>query len=160
MINPLFRTNTADGAARYMVEPYVIAGDVYAATAHEGRGGWTWYTGAASWSYRTALEGILGFEKRGGRLRLDPCIPPDWPGFTLEYRHGATMYAIDVQNPERISRGVAALSVDGKSSPSGWIDLRDDAARHIVSIVLGTVESLHGVAQGTPFRRLVVPPAS
>src|SRR6185503_21166045 len=75
MLNPLVRTQTAAGASRYAIEPYVVAGDVYAAPGHEGRGGWSWYTGAASWTYRVALEEILGFEKRGGRLRLDPCIP-------------------------------------------------------------------------------------
>jgi len=54
-----------------------------------GRGGWTWYTGSAAWMYRVALEGILGLQRRGDTLSLQPClprrlarIPPDlsvWP---------------------------------------------------------------------------------
>jgi cyclic beta-1,2-glucan synthetase len=125
---------------RYIVEPYVVAGDVYAAPGHEGRGGWTWYTGSASWSYRVALEGILGFEKRGERVRVDPCIPKAWPSFTIDYRHGTSSYAIDVQNPHGVSRGVSAVTVDGVDAPSGWIDLVDDGSRHSVAVVLGAGE--------------------
>src|SRR5678810_1042390 len=119
MLNPLSRTHTPAEVRRYMVEPYVVAGDVYAAPGHEGRGGWTWYTGSASWSYRVSLEGVLGFEKRGARLRLDPCIPAAWPGFAIDYRFGTSTYAIDVQNPDGVSRGVAWVTVDGHAAQDG-----------------------------------------
>ena len=59
MLNPFSHARTRDDAERYKVEPYVVAADVYAAPGHEGRGGWTWYTGSASWSYRVSLEGVL-----------------------------------------------------------------------------------------------------
>lgn len=137
MLNPLTRTQTPAGARRYGIEPYVVAGDVYAAPGHEGRGGWSWYTGAASWSYRVALEGILGFTKRGDRIRLDPCIPAAWPGFALDYRYGGSVYAISVSNPRSASRGVASVTVDGTAAMDEWIELVDDGARHAVTIVLG-----------------------
>jgi cyclic beta-1,2-glucan synthetase len=137
MLNPLTRTRTADDVRRYMVEPYVVAGDVYAAPGHVGRGGWTWYTGSASWSYRVALEGILGFEKRGRSVRIDPCIPKAWPGFTIDFRHGASAYAIEVHNPNGVSRGVSSATLDGVEAANGWIDLIDDGSRHSVAIVLG-----------------------
>jgi cyclic beta-1,2-glucan synthetase len=133
----LSRTRTADDVKQYMVEPYVVAGDVYAAAGHEGRGGWSWYTGSASWSYRVVLEGMLGFDKVGDRLRLDPCIPAAWPGFALDYRHGASTYAIDVQNPNGVSRGVSETNVDGVVARDEWIPLVDDGARHTVVITLG-----------------------
>ena len=119
-----------------MVEPYVVAGDVYAAAGHEGRGGWTWYTGSASWSYRVALEGMLGFEKLGARLRLDPCIPAAWPGFTLDYRYGASSYPIDVRNPGVCPREATTVTVDGAIMDDGWIALIDDGLRHVVVINL------------------------
>lgn len=137
MLNPLGRTRTRDAADKYMVEPYVVAGDVYAAAGHEGRGGWTWYTGAASWSYRVALEGILGFEKRGDCLRIDPCIPESWPGFTLDYRYGATTFAIDVRNPDRVCRGIRELTVDGVLVSDRVIRLVDDGRRRLVTVTLG-----------------------
>jgi len=138
MLNPLARTQTPDDARRYATEPYVIAGDVYAAPGHEGRGGWSWYTGAASWSYRVALEGILGFEKRGTRLRFDPCIPAAWPGFEVDYRFGGSVYAVSVTNSTSGSRGVLSMTVDGKAVTDAWIDLVDDGSHHTVVIVLGT----------------------
>ena len=79
------------GVYRYKVEPYVIAADVYAEPPHVGRGGWTWYTGAAGWMYRAAIESILGFRLRGATLHLDPCIPRAWPSYEVTFgitRHG------------------------------------------------------------------------
>ena len=72
----------------------MVAADVYTAEGHLGRGGWTWYTGSASWLYRVGLEAILGFTKRGETLEIDPCIPSDWKEFSIEYRQGDSMYSI------------------------------------------------------------------
>jgi cellobiose phosphorylase len=137
MLNPLSHARTSADADTYKVEPYVIAGDVYAVPGNEGRGGWTWYTGSASWSYRVALEGLLGFVKRGDCLRIDPCIPSKWDGFALEYRYGATTYAIEVRNPEHASRGVSEVSVDGSPATDGGVMLVDDGLLHSVTVVLG-----------------------
>ena len=49
IINPVNHCKTAEDVARYEVEPYVAAADVYAAPGLVGRGGWTWYTGSAAW---------------------------------------------------------------------------------------------------------------
>ncbi len=136
MLNPFSRARTRDDVDTYKVEPYVTAADVYAVAGHEGRGGWTWYTGSASWSYRVALEGVLGFEKRGCHLRMDPCIPSAWPFFTLEYRYGTTVYVIEVRNPGHVSRGVASVTVDGSVAPEGIIELNDDGLRHAVIVTL------------------------
>jgi hypothetical protein len=59
LLNPI-RHADAEGVARYKVEPYVVAADVYGAAPHTGRGGWTWYTGAAGWMYRLLVETLLG----------------------------------------------------------------------------------------------------
>ena len=95
---------------RYMVEPYVIAADIYTATGHQGRGGWTWYTGSASWYYRLILEKILGFQRQGEHLTICPCLPPEWPGYRLRYRYGSTHYAIHVERGTRPS-----ISLDGQT---------------------------------------------
>lgn len=52
MINPISHSDTKQAADKYMVEPYVIAADIYSNVDHPGRGGWTWYTGSASWMYK------------------------------------------------------------------------------------------------------------
>jgi cyclic beta-1,2-glucan synthetase len=78
MINPLTRARTPEEVATYQVEPYVVAAEVYTAEGHLGRGGWTWYTGSASWMYRVGLETILGFVKRGDTLYVEPRMPAAW----------------------------------------------------------------------------------
>ena len=107
MINPARRTATAEGLQRYRAEPYVVAADVYSQEPHAGRGGWTWYTGSASWMYRVALEGLLGVTLHGGdTLRVEPCIPPTWDGFEVTLRRpGATEYVVVVENPHAASTG-------------------------------------------------------
>ena len=97
MINPLTHTRTPEEVAVYQTEPYVVAADVYSAAGQVGRGGWTWYTGSASWMYRVAVEAILGFTKRGETLRIRPCLPDAWPGFSITYRYGRSTYDIAVQ---------------------------------------------------------------
>jgi cyclic beta-1,2-glucan synthetase len=139
LLNPLTHARTREDAQRYNVEPYVVAADVYDAPGHVGRGGWTWYTGSASWSYRAAIEGILGFTKRGDRLSFAPCIPNAWDGFGVDYRNGRTSYAVRVENPHHVSTGVALVTVDGVVSSDGTIALVDDGALHAVTVVMGAV---------------------
>ena len=68
LINPVYHATTAEEVQHYKVEPYVVCADVYGAPPHTGRGGWTWYTGSASWLYRVAIETILGFQLRGAHF--------------------------------------------------------------------------------------------
>ena len=84
LLNPIRHAATPAEVERYKVEPYVVCADVYGAPPHTGRGGWTWYTGSASWLYRVALEAILGFRLAGDTLRFEPCVPPGWPGYEID----------------------------------------------------------------------------
>ena len=92
MLNPIYHADTPAAVARYKVEPYVVAADIYGVAPHTGRGGWTWYTGSAAWMYRLGIEGILGLRRVAGGLLLDPRLPPSWPGYEATYRYGATTY--------------------------------------------------------------------
>jgi cyclic beta-1,2-glucan synthetase len=138
LLNPVTHATTPADVARYRVEPYVAAGDVYSAAAHVGRGGWTWYSGSAGWLYRAGIEWLLGVRLQGSRLLIDPCIPAVWPGFAVTFRHGATRYEISVENPGGRCRGVAALEVDGVAVEArAGITLADDGASHSVRVVMG-----------------------
>jgi cyclic beta-1,2-glucan synthetase len=140
MLNPINHASTPAGVARYRVEPYVVAADVYAEPPHVGRGGWTWYTGSAAWMYRAGLESILGVRVRGQRLVLDPCIPRGWPGFTVTFRHHSARYTIAVENPRGVSRGVASVELDGvRLDDPVSIPLAADGKTHRVRVVLGDV---------------------
>lgn len=139
MLNPLTHSRTAADVARYQVEPFVVAADVYTASGHLGRGGWTWYTGSASWMYRVGLEAILGFAKEGQTLRMDPCIPRAWPKAEIIYRFGTASYHIEIQNPAGISYGVRSITVDGAHVPDGLVRLADDGKQHEVVVEMGIV---------------------
>ena len=103
---------SAGQAATYKVEPYVVAADVYAVAPHTGRGGWTWYTGSAGWMYRLIVESLLGLKLDGGNLHLTPCLPADWKGFTVHYRHRDTTHHIVVsRKPGDQARATPALAV-------------------------------------------------
>jgi cyclic beta-1,2-glucan synthetase len=138
MLNPITHTSSHASVQRYKVEPYVVAGDVYAEPPHVGRGGWTWYTGSAGWLYRAAMEWILGFRMRGMAFSIDPCIPRNWPSYSICFRYHSATYQIHVDNPSAVSRGVALTELDGKLLPgSATIPLADDGVMHQVHIVLG-----------------------
>ena len=138
ILNPIRHADSRAKLDRYKGEPYVVAADVYSQAPHAGRGGWTWYTGAAGWLYRAGLESILGFQKEGLALRIDPCIPRAWDGFRLTYRHGSTLYRIVVDNPKKVCRGVARVSLDGTPLAAGaLVPLSDDGSEHRVDVVLG-----------------------
>ena len=137
-MNPINRTSSRANVQRYKVEPYVVAGDIYAEPPHVGRGGWTWYTGSAGWLYRTGMEWILGFRVLGMFLSIDPCIPRNWPGYSIDFRYHSAIYRIKVENPSNVARGVALTELDGKILPGPVsIPLADDGAVHNIRIVLG-----------------------
>jgi cyclic beta-1,2-glucan synthetase len=140
MLNPITHADSVKGVDTYKVEPYVVAADVYTAKGHLGRGGWTWYTGSASWMYRTALEAILGFHQRGEELFIEPCIPASWKEFSIEYRFRSSTYEIHVKNPDGLQRGTAELTVDGKSVERA-INLIDDGKHHRVTVSLRSTPS-------------------
>jgi len=136
MLNPIYHATTPDEVERYKVEPYVACADVYGVSPHVGRGGWTWYTGSASWLYRVAVEAILGFRREGNTLRIEPCIPRAWPGYEIAYRHGGATYRVRVDNAGGSGRGVGSVTVDGQLAPGGVVMLRDDARTHHVLVTL------------------------
>ncbi|HEX4641840.1 MAG TPA: glucoamylase family protein [Candidatus Acidoferrales bacterium] len=138
MLNPINRAGSRAGVQRYKVEPYVLAGDVYAEAPHVGRGGWTWYTGSAGWFYRAGMEWVLGFRVRGTTLSVDPCIPRTWPSYSLVFRYHSTTYNVRVENPRGVSRGIVRVEFDGQSVPGpANIPLADDGSEHHILVVLG-----------------------
>jgi cyclic beta-1,2-glucan synthetase len=138
MLNPVNHTRTGPDVARYLGEPYVVAGDVCGRSEHAGRAGWTWYTGSAGWMYRAGLESILGLRRHGASFELDPCIPASWPEYAITWRLGRTRYEISVTNPERRCRGIAAARLDGAPVDPRAIGLVDDGRVHEVRVVLGS----------------------
>jgi len=134
LLNPLRHAADREGAERYRVEPYVMAADVYRLEGLVGMGGWSWYTGAASWMYRAWTEGVLGLDKRGEILALKPVLPADWKELEISYRHGRAVYEIRVENG---GGELESLELDGKLMDPPCIPLEDRAVKHRVTLRMG-----------------------
>ncbi|NKK75409.1 glycosyl transferase [Rhizobium leguminosarum bv. viciae] len=137
LINPICHGATRDQVERYKVEPYAVSADIYGARPHIGRGGWTWYTGSASWFYRVALEAILGFRQQGPFLRFEPCVPASWPAYEIAYRYGSATYRIRFDNAKGIGRGVHSVTLDGEPVANETVPLEEDGRMHDVHIIVG-----------------------
>jgi cyclic beta-1,2-glucan synthetase len=148
ILNPIRHGDTPEGVKAYAVEPYVVAADVYSGSGHEGRGGWTWYTGSAGWMYRIVLEHVLGVNRRGDMLVISPCIPSEWRSFEVDYRFGSSIYHISVENPEHVCHGVGLLEVDGRAQSGAQFELRDDGREHEVAVRLGRSKGARQVRAG------------
>jgi cellobiose phosphorylase len=133
LINPIAHGSSPDAVETYKVEPYVVAADVYAVAPHVGRGGWSWYTGSAAWMYRLVLESLLGLRIQGDRLRIEPCLPADWAGFTVHYRFRETVYHIAVHQAPDVG-GEQRLTLDGDPQAAMAVPLADDRVEHQVEV--------------------------
>jgi cyclic beta-1,2-glucan synthetase len=137
-LNPIRHTTDPADLARYQVEPYVLAADVYSEPPHLGRGGWTWYTGSASWMYRIGVEWLLGIRRSGHELLIDPCIPPQWPHFEVDYRSDAGgQMIVSVDNPQGVSSGVQQTWLDGRLLATSSVPLPGAGQVMHVRVVLG-----------------------
>jgi cyclic beta-1,2-glucan synthetase len=132
LLNPVSHASSDCDTTRYKVEPYVVAGDVYAFAPHAGRGGWTWYTGSAGWMYRLLVESLLGLARSGNKLCVRPLLPKDWTGFALEYRFGAATYEIACS--KAASATAAGIVVDGHATLDDTIAMVDDGRAHSVVV--------------------------
>jgi cyclic beta-1,2-glucan synthetase len=137
MLNPIYHGDTPEKLARYQVEPYVVAADVYSALSYAGRGGWTWYTGSSGWMFRLGLEVILGIGRLGETLQINPCIPKSWQNYQVAYRVGETTFQIQVHNPSGINQGVKQVILDGKVLSGNRIPLLRDGSQHQVNVLMG-----------------------
>jgi cyclic beta-1,2-glucan synthetase len=137
-LNPILRAATGEDALRYRVEPYVQAADVYGAPPHMSRGGWSWYTGAAGWTYKFALESILGVRRQGDELQIDPVVPSDWEGYELDYRHEKATYRILAKRAADRREESPEIWLDGQRCAGNRIPLSVEAGEHEVMVRLAS----------------------
>lgn len=128
-INPALHGSHPVLSDAYKIEPYVLAGDVYANPDHMGRGGWSWYTGSASWYRKAALETLCGYLEEGDGFYLRPHLSRRFSRFVLTVSKRNTDYRIHVQP------GRAGIQIDGQSiisQDTGSFKFMFDGGRHEV----------------------------
>jgi cellobiose phosphorylase len=133
-INPALRNERID---EFECEPYVypqnILGDEH---PQFGLGRNSWLSGTASWTYQAATQYILGIRAEYAGLRIDPCIPAAWDGFTARRTFRGATYAITVHNPHHACRGVASLIVDGTPIPGCIAPVFTDGREHRIEVII------------------------
>ena len=160
MLNPIHHGSTPRQAAVYKVEPYVVAADVYAVAPHEGRGGWTWYTGSAGWMYRLLVETLLGVNLEGDRLRMAPRMPKAWTSFKVHYRYRQTVYHITVTRLAEDSAEPSLLRVDGQEVSGSTILLQDDHREHAAEMTVREAAALRSPESGQAAQPVGVSPVA
>ena len=137
MINPIEHSRTKEASNKYKVEPYVIPADIYGAGNLAGRGGWTWYTGSASWYYMAGIEYILGLKIKNNTIKINPCIPKDWKEYEIKYRYENAIYNIKIKNPEGKNKGVTKILVNGKEiEKENGIKLEKSANVYNIEVIM------------------------
>jgi cyclic beta-1,2-glucan synthetase len=136
ILDPVKRSADEDEARHYRVEPYVLSGDIYSQGDNCGRGGWSWYTGAAAWAWRGAVEAVFGLKRQGARLIIEPCLPPSWERCRVTLRAGACPYVIEYRQIAGADEYKVHIELDGQSVKGNAIDFVDDGNAHHVIVVV------------------------
>ncbi|MBU0687717.1 MAG: glycosyl transferase [Candidatus Margulisbacteria bacterium] len=119
-------------------EPYVYC-QMVAGPDHPdfGEGKNSWLTGSASWNFVAAAEYILGIRPDYDGLIIDPCIPKGWNRFEVKRVFRDSTYIIEVSNPNKVSRGVKSILVDGEELVGNVVPVFDDGKKHLVEVEMG-----------------------
>ena len=141
MLNPVNKSFPEHRADIYRVEPYAVAADVYSSPECPGRGGWTWYTGAAAWMYRLATEAILGIEVEGNYLRINPCVPESWEEWKVTLKRKGCIWNLYFKNPDSVSSGVRKVTVNGVLAEGNGVELSENNLCNNVQVIMGAPDS-------------------
>jgi cellobiose phosphorylase len=127
-----------DKADVYKCEPYCFAQTI---SGHDsplpGEAKNSWLTGTASWSFVALTQYILGVRAEYDGLKIDPCIPPDWKKFTVTRKFRGSTYNIKVYNPDKVTKGVKKMLVNGRPRPGNIIGLFKKGSVVNVEVYLG-----------------------
>ncbi len=122
----------------HKTEPYVYAQMVAGKDAFKpGEAKNSWLTGTASWNFYAVSQYMLGIRPEYDGLLIDPCIPTDWKGFKATRKFRGATYSIEVVNPNKKSKGIREVTIDGMPHKSNLIPVFGDGKVHKVKIVLG-----------------------
>ncbi len=120
------------------MEPYVQGQTTYSIfSPRAGNARTSWLTGAAAWAYFSATQHILGLRPEIDGLRIDPCIPASWPGFTATRRFRGKKIQIEVKNPRGVCQGVKSIRLNGKTIAGSLLPANQMAEENVVEVVLG-----------------------
>lgn len=120
------------------IEPYVYCQSTHSKYSPRfGASRVPWLSGAATWAYYAAAQYILGIRPEYNGLRVDPCIPADWPGFKVERTFRGKHFTIEVRNGQAVQKGVESLLLNGEKLESNVIPLEKMQPDNTVIVEMG-----------------------
>ena len=129
---------TTKDPERYWAEPYVLPGNVDGpASPWHGRGGWTWYTGAAAWLPRIVSEWVLGVRPTWDGLLLAPCLPPGWDRARMRRPWRGATLDVTIERDAACSPGEVAVELDGRPVEGNVLPPLPDGAEARVRVRYG-----------------------
>lgn len=131
MLNPIEHARTKEDAMKYKSEPYVIVADIYSHPNLIGRGGWSWYTGSASWYFLAGVKYIFGLEKTGEFLEINPHFPKEWKDCYIKYQIENTDYEIHII---RTNENKKIVYFDNELVENGKIKINLDGRKHKIEV--------------------------
>ena len=131
-INPAAKNDSID---EYECEPYCYAQNILS-NEHPnfGLGRNSWLSGTSSWTYQASTKYILGIRPEHTGLRIEPCIPKAWKGFTVERTCRGAIYKITVKNTSGVSKGVKSIKLDGKAVDGTIVPWQKSGTTHTVEV--------------------------
>ena len=97
----------------------------------------SWLTGTAAWNFYVISNYILGIKPDWDGLKIDPCIPHTWDGYSVSRRFRGATYDIRIDNAAHVCRGVKAVTVDGSRIDGNVLPVFADGKKHEVVVTLG-----------------------
>ncbi|MEO0293239.1 MAG: glycosyl hydrolase family 65 protein [candidate division WOR-3 bacterium] len=126
----------------HKTEPYVYSQMIAGKDAYKkGEAKNSWLTGTSAWNYVAITQYILGIRPDYDGLIVDPCIPSNWEGYKVNRKFRNATYQIEVKNPEKVSKGVKILRVDGEKIQGNKVPVFGDGKVHRVEVILGRKEA-------------------
>ena len=134
-IAPAYREEISD---LHKMEPYVYSQMIAGKDAPNfGQAKNSWLTGTAAWNFYVISNYILGIKPDWEGLKVDPCIPHTWDGYQVSRRFRGATYAIAIENPSHVCRGVKQVTVDGQAIAGNVLPVFADGKTHQVTVTLG-----------------------
>ena len=122
----------------HKTEPYVYSQMIAGKNAWKpGEAKNSWLTGTAAWNFYAITQYILGIRPTYNGLEIDPCIPTKWNGFKVSRKFRGALYNIHVTNPNRVSKGVRAIKINGIETGGNIIPVKEKGTVNNIEVVLG-----------------------
>jgi len=119
-------------------EPYVYSQMIAGKDASRmGEAKNSWLTGTAAWNFVAISQAILGVKPDFDGLRVDPCIPSDWEGYTVKRVFRGADITIKISNPNHVEKGISSMTIDGAKAEGNLIPVFAKGTSHVVDVVMG-----------------------